>query len=112
MPVSEGEGGGGIDLSEVRVVVLGKCTVYVVEQWVGHLLEYVGVVTLMPPPGRVLKEVTLSEPIRYAAEDPVEGWLHSLLCLDATSLPKITTGCPPPNDCELYPSLVYLYELF
>jgi N-acetyltransferase 10 len=46
--------------------------------------------------GRLLKEVTLSEPIRYAQGDAVEKWLNTLLCLDAT-LPrsKISTqGCP------------------
>lgn len=37
--------------------------------------------------GRSLKEITLSEPIRYAPGDAVEKWLNTLLCLDAT-LPK------------------------
>ncbi|KAK3385029.1 GNAT acetyltransferase 2-domain-containing protein [Podospora didyma] len=53
--------------------------------------------------GRSLKEITLSEPIRYAQGDAVEKWLNSLLCLDAT-LPtsKISTqGCPDPSQCEL-----------
>ncbi len=34
--------------------------------------------------GRSLREITLNEPIRYAAGDRVEKWLNSLLCLDAT----------------------------
>ena len=53
--------------------------------------------------GRVLREVSLSEPIRYGAGDHVEKWLHDLLCLDAASVGRITSGCPPPNQCELYP---------
>jgi N-acetyltransferase 10 len=53
--------------------------------------------------GRSLKEITLSEPIRYAQGDAVEKWLNTLLCLDAT-LPKSklsTHGCPDPSQCEL-----------
>ena len=55
------------------------------------------------PGGRSLREITLSEPIRYAAGDGVEKWLNRLLCLDAT-LPrtKLTTqGCPHPSACQL-----------
>lgn len=53
--------------------------------------------------GRTLREITLSEPIRYAAGDSVEKWLNRLLCLDAT-LPKSrlnTQGCPHPSECQL-----------
>lgn len=53
--------------------------------------------------GRTLREITLSEPIRYAQGDSVEKWLNKLLCLDAT-LPKSTMntqGCPHPSKCEL-----------
>ncbi|KAK4664944.1 N-acetyltransferase 10 [Podospora pseudopauciseta] len=53
--------------------------------------------------GRSLKEITLSEPIRYAQGDSVEKWLNTLLCLDAT-LPRSklsTQGCPDPSQCEL-----------
>lgn len=53
--------------------------------------------------GRSLKEITLSEPIRYAQGDAVEKWLNTLLCLDAT-LPRSklsTQGCPDPSECEL-----------
>ena len=53
--------------------------------------------------GRVLREVSLSEPIRYGAGDHVEKWLHNLLCLDAASIGHIASGCPPPDQCELYP---------
>jgi N-acetyltransferase 10 len=37
--------------------------------------------------GRTLREITLSEPIRYAKGDAVEKWLNTVLCLDAT-LPR------------------------
>jgi N-acetyltransferase 10 len=53
--------------------------------------------------GRSLREITLSEPIRYAQGDAVEKWLNRLLCLDAT-LPKSrmnTQGCPHPSQCQL-----------
>ncbi|KAL2358122.1 GNAT acetyltransferase 2-domain-containing protein [Cryomyces antarcticus] len=53
--------------------------------------------------GRTLREITLSEPIRYAPGDAVERWLNKLLCLDAT-LPRPranTSGCPHPSQCEL-----------
>lgn len=50
---------------------------------------------------RKLREITLSEPIRYARGDNVEKWLNKLLCLDAT-LPKAKVhGCPDPSQCEL-----------
>lgn len=53
--------------------------------------------------GRKLREITLSEPIRYAQGDAVEKWLNTLLCLDAT-LPKAKSninGCPDPTQCQL-----------
>lgn len=53
--------------------------------------------------GRSLREITLSEPIRYQRGDAVEKWLNKLLCLDAT-LPKsnlAARGCPHPSQCEL-----------
>lgn len=51
----------------------------------------------------LVDELTLGEPIRYKANDPVERWLTNLLCLDATieDLPW-TAGCPVPKDCQLY----------
>ncbi|GBG87241.1 hypothetical protein CBR_g45300 [Chara braunii] len=53
--------------------------------------------------GRVFKEVELSEPIRYAQGDPIEAWLHELLCLDAANhIPRISGRLPHPNECELY----------
>ncbi|KAF2202862.1 DUF699-domain-containing protein [Delitschia confertaspora ATCC 74209] len=53
--------------------------------------------------GRTLREITLSEPIRYAQGDAVEKWLNKVLCLDAT-LPRSnlsTQGCPHPSQCQL-----------
>lgn len=52
---------------------------------------------------RLIQEITLSEPIRYKANDPVETWLTNLLCLDATiaELPW-TSGCPAPEECQLF----------
>ncbi|KAF1997428.1 DUF699-domain-containing protein [Amniculicola lignicola CBS 123094] len=52
---------------------------------------------------RSLREITLSEPIRYAQGDSVERWLNDVLCLDAT-LPRSkmnTQGCPHPSECQL-----------
>lgn len=52
---------------------------------------------------RLVHELTLEEPIRYKAGDPVEAWLTGLLCLDATILElPWTAGCPVPGDCQLY----------
>ncbi|CAJ2499715.1 Uu.00g025680.m01.CDS01 [Anthostomella pinea] len=53
--------------------------------------------------GRKLREITLAEPIRYSQGDPIERWLNTLLCLDAT-LPRSkinTQGCPDPSQCQL-----------
>ena len=54
----------------------------------------------------MLHEVNLSEPIRYAPNDPVEAWLHQLLCLDAGNILRVSSGCPPPDECQLYPNLI------
>lgn len=54
--------------------------------------------------GRVLKEVTLEEPIRYADGDPVESWLNKLLCLDS----KLATPSSQPGMCP-HPSTTMLY---
>ena len=52
---------------------------------------------------RALKEITLDEPIRYGAGDPVEDWLHRVLCLDVTKLSyRLLGGTPHPSDCELF----------
>ncbi len=40
---------------------------------------------------------------RYAPGDPIESWLHELLCLDAAQhLPKPPLKLPHPGQCELY----------
>ncbi|XP_058459201.1 RNA cytidine acetyltransferase [Malaya genurostris] len=49
-----------------------------------------------PPP------IKLDESIRYRPHDPVESWLTSLLCLDATVVSNLNSGCPTPDACELY----------
>lgn len=51
---------------------------------------------------RSLREITLTEPIRYAPGDQVERWLNRVLCLDAT-LPKTSSlhGTPHPSQCQL-----------
>ncbi|CAH0515909.1 unnamed protein product [Peronospora belbahrii] len=52
---------------------------------------------------RVLREVLLQTPIRYAPNDPVERWLNDLLCLDVTNAShRLVAGTPHPRDCELY----------
>ncbi|XP_068246031.1 RNA cytidine acetyltransferase [Palaemon carinicauda] len=50
---------------------------------------------------RVLHEVTLEESIRYKNGDPVEAWLHNILCLEA-SMSDITEDLPPPKKCQLF----------
>ena len=51
---------------------------------------------------RILRELTLETPIRYAPADPTEAWLNKLLCLDATSVSRLGSGCPHPTSCDLY----------
>lgn len=56
-----------------------------------------------PPKARTLREIKLDTPIRYSAGDKVEKWLNSLLCLDATILPRSNQlSCPHPDKCELF----------
>ena len=52
---------------------------------------------------RILSEIALNESIRYSPGDAVEDWLNNLLCLDATVVPKFSSGCPLPDACDLYP---------
>eukprot|EP00921_Rhytidocystis_pertsovi_P009822 GHVQ01015775.1.p1 GENE.GHVQ01015775.1~~GHVQ01015775.1.p1 ORF type:complete len:1068 (+),score=107.09 GHVQ01015775.1:175-3378(+) len=53
---------------------------------------------------RTLKELSLEEPIRYGVDDPIEKWLHRLLCLDATVPAPISSKGPlvTPSKCGLY----------
>uniref|UniRef100_A0A915KZF8 RNA cytidine acetyltransferase n=1 Tax=Romanomermis culicivorax TaxID=13658 RepID=A0A915KZF8_ROMCU len=57
---------------------------------------------LLSASGRTLTELVLDESIRYAPGDHVELWLNQLLCLDASIVKKINSGCPPPTECDLY----------
>jgi N-acetyltransferase 10 len=53
--------------------------------------------------GRAFREVTLREPIRYAAGDGIESWLNGLLCLDAADhTPPTPPRLPHPTECDLY----------
>lgn len=51
---------------------------------------------------RNLKQIKMTEPIRYSQNDPIEKWLTDLLCLDATI--PYTLSCSPahPSQCSLY----------
>jgi len=52
---------------------------------------------------RAFREVTLREPIRYAAGDGIESWLNGLLCLDAADhAPPTPARLPHPTECDLY----------
>uniref|UniRef100_A0A3Q2P6I6 RNA cytidine acetyltransferase n=1 Tax=Fundulus heteroclitus TaxID=8078 RepID=A0A3Q2P6I6_FUNHE len=51
---------------------------------------------------RTLHEVSLHESIRYAPGDAVEKWLNELLCLDCLNIPRLISGCPLPQACDLY----------
>ncbi|XP_023271075.1 RNA cytidine acetyltransferase isoform X1 [Seriola lalandi dorsalis] len=51
---------------------------------------------------RSLHEASLHESIRYAPGDAVEKWLNDLLCLDCLSIPRLISGCPLPQTCDLY----------
>ncbi|XP_068595911.1 RNA cytidine acetyltransferase [Brachionichthys hirsutus] len=51
---------------------------------------------------RSLHEVSLHESIRYAPGDAVETWLNDLLCLDCLNIPRLISGCPLPQTCDLY----------
>ncbi|KAM6937841.1 RNA cytidine acetyltransferase [Xenentodon cancila] len=51
---------------------------------------------------RTLHEVSLHESIRYAPGDAVEKWLNELLCLDCLNIPRLISGCPLPQTCDLY----------
>ena len=52
--------------------------------------------------GRLFKECTLVEPIRYALNDKVETWLNKLLCLDASNTLNRLTNLPKLEECELF----------
>ena len=41
---------------------------------------------------RILKEVSLIDPIRYSLNDPIENWLNDLLLLNVYKSNKIITS--------------------
>lgn len=51
---------------------------------------------------RSLREVEMLIPIRYNTNDPIEEWLNSLLCLDATIPRQLKNAMPHPSECNLY----------
>ena len=51
---------------------------------------------------RILKEISLSQAIRYADNDPIELWLNKLLILDATSAESFEDSMEDPSKLELY----------
>mmetsp|Transcript_24153 Transcript_24153/g.77913 ORF Transcript_24153/g.77913 Transcript_24153/m.77913 type:complete len:715 (-) Transcript_24153:68-2212(-) len=55
-------------------------------------------------PTAQLYEVTLLTPIRYAADDPVERWLHAVLCLGSPGrrAHALRTDPPSPSTCVLH----------
>ena len=52
--------------------------------------------------GRILKEITLNQAIRYADNDPIENWLNNLLLLDATNIEDFEESITDPKKLELY----------
>ena len=50
-----------------------------------------------------LRELTLEAPVRYAAGDAVEAWLHKALCLESPTRGShaLKEGLPAPADCAL-----------
>ena len=52
----------------------------------------------------VVSELDMKTPIRYALNDGVEKWLHSLLCLDATETAPVLKNkqLVSPSECKLY----------
>lgn len=74
-----------------------------------------GKAVAITPGSRSLRELQLSSPIRYGANDPVEAWLNTLLCLSCCNPSEAEsifsnkllrasgkTGCPHPSSCELF----------
>lgn len=51
---------------------------------------------------RNLKQIKMTEPIRYGLNDPIEKWLSDLLCLEATIPYTISSSPAHPGQCSLY----------
>uniref|UniRef100_A0A1B0B8I7 RNA cytidine acetyltransferase n=1 Tax=Glossina palpalis gambiensis TaxID=67801 RepID=A0A1B0B8I7_9MUSC len=59
-------------------------------------------ITQLQKENKASPPIKLEESIRYSEGDDVETWLINLLCLDATNVAFINSGCPNPDVCELY----------
>jgi len=67
-----------------------------------------------------VREVSMEEPVRYAAGDPIEVWSFRALCLDATPVPdQVAAGARPGNvsyrgleSAELFADEALLRETF
>uniref|UniRef100_A0A1B0A084 RNA cytidine acetyltransferase n=1 Tax=Glossina pallidipes TaxID=7398 RepID=A0A1B0A084_GLOPL len=59
-------------------------------------------ITQLQKENKASPPIKLEESIRYSEGDDVETWLINLLCLDATNVTFINSGCPTPDVCELY----------
>ena len=60
---------------------------------------------------RTLREISLTEPIRYSANDRIESWLYTLLCLDATIVPHRSLGAGGPSGGAAHPSACELFQV-
>eukprot|EP01065_Artemidia_motanka_P026716 TRINITY_DN31976_c0_g1_i1.p1 TRINITY_DN31976_c0_g1~~TRINITY_DN31976_c0_g1_i1.p1 ORF type:complete len:1004 (+),score=316.22 TRINITY_DN31976_c0_g1_i1:56-3013(+) len=52
--------------------------------------------------GRGLKELQLEQPCRYGSGDPLESWLHKVLCLDADITKQSAPPLLHPDQLELF----------
>jgi N-acetyltransferase 10 len=55
-----------------------------------------------PSNSRMLTELSMNTPIRYAQNDQIEQWLNQLLLLDCTNIQPTIGSIPHPSVCELY----------
>lgn len=85
------------DYQQVRISVAHRVYVQCI------CIVWLTAVYPFPFAARSLHEVSLHESIRYSPGDPVEKWLNELLCLDCLNIPRLISGCPLPQTCELYP---------
>lgn len=52
--------------------------------------------------GKMVQDLPMEIPIRYGLSDPIETWLHSLLCLDITDQTGLVNSPPNLDQCKLY----------
>lgn len=97
-----------VPLPQVRALLAAGASVSVVSSTVsgyegtGRSLSLKLLAELRASKASGLRDLTLSEPIRYAPGDAVEAWLHGLLCLDAGAVIPSLAAFPAPEMCELY----------